>query len=284
MEARKQLWKEVQDYVHVTGVVAKKLGVHMLKANHKWQDDNVQPSHATLDACKAWRRDNMNAAILDVLQGFTGTEELKKYISECLQGQAWSKSPNIFLFFTAKPTNHTKRPVEEAGISVTGTFTPRRVTKDANTNNISITEYSSNSVHFGSHTAELELVVAKPGVGFGKSLILWALGDLLAKRSGTGGKYTKIVSLTTTKRIRDILRTLRFRFTACDVRSYGDGQQDTTEHMTRGSNEQLYVLDCTEANIIHIRSAMTFERQGLHRVCPPGGPAHGGIKAWQLCR
>lgn len=282
MDQRKMLMREVLDYVHSAGLVVKKVGFDVLKASRKWYEvGQGDPTKANYAATKKFRESRMASKLRQDLMSYTNNSELKTYIDEVLDGQPWSKSPSLFLFFTTQDGQHQKKPVHLAGLAVTGTFNPYRDS----------VEYKSSTptVKFDAKVADLEIVVATPNLCMGKAITLWALADVLSKKAQGQAKYTRVVSVSSNHRMRRILEQCKFQWKPCRVLEEGQPVQHLTNDNT-SNHEQLMYLDATSQKVQSIRTMLRedrpglADRPGLYDICPPGGPALGGTRGWQLCR
>ena len=272
MDERKKLFREVQDYAHSSGLVIKKVPIDVLKALDKWtKAGHGDPSKSTHAAAAKLRRLGWDESIVASLHTATNDENLKKYISEVMQGDPWSKHANVFAFFRAG-RDTTIKPMRLVGLAATGTFNPNRYDEDGDFS------YQSQGMHFDNSVAEVELVVAH---NLGKAVTLWVLGELLSKKAQGAPRYNRVVSIVNPVNMQRILNSLQFEFRQCrEVHQNGE----VTNMTETGGSDKLFVLNPNVHNVQSIRDLLRVERPGLYDICPPGGPALGGTRGWQLCR
>ena len=276
MQTRKQLWREVQDYAHSSGLVIKKLPINLLKSSERWSaTGHGDPTKSIYAATQRFRTAGMHSSMRQQLMSFTNDPDLQSYIDEVMDGLPFSKHANIFAFFTASPVPHTIRPMRLIGLATTGTFNPHRSAGGTNFT------YQSQGMAFNNSVAELELVVANPNTGSGKAITLWVLGELLSKKSGGGPRYTHVVALVRAANMQNIVHSIGFQFRQCrEVHTDG-----TIRNMPQhGAGDKLEVLSATIPHLSAIRNLLRFERPALYDICPPGGPMLGGVSGWQVCK
>lgn len=271
MDGRKKLFREVQDYAHSSGLIIKKLPINLLKASHKWaQAGHGDPSKSTYQATRQYQHLGPDSLVKDMTD-CTTNKFLKKYIEEVMRGDPWSKHTNVFAFFTASRPR-TVTPMRLVGIAATGTFNPHRYDEKGDFS------YESQGMHFDNSVAEVELVVANEQ---GKAITLWVLGELLSKKAHGGPRYNRVVSMVNPVKMQNILTSMGFQFRQCrEIRATGR----PVDLPPTGNKDKLFVLNPTAQHVQDIRDLLRVERPALYDICPPGGPALGGIRGWQLCR